>query len=103
MWLAIAKGTCPDQKFEQEFRSLLPRHQQLLYQAAFAYNNPFLHEPADLPIRPEQYSINLMWINKNKMPPEQEFLFGKGLNFEKGFISPVSNWAKKNPGSSINI
>ncbi len=81
-----------------------------MYDAAFIYNNPFIHEPSDFPVAPDQYSINLMWINKTKMPSDQEFLFGKGstfkereLDFQKRFIKPVAKWAKTNPGSFINI
>ena len=80
LWLEIATGKQPKQGFDKEFTTLSSKHQKLLYQAAFAYNNIFLHEPADLPITPEQYSINLMWINKSKIPVEQEFLFGDGTN-----------------------
>lgn len=110
LWQQIAKRSPLDEKFYEDFSQLSPKHKAVLYQAAFAYNNPFLHEPADQPIKPEQYSVNVMWINKNKMPKEQEFLFGKGAtceeresDFKKSFIEPVSEWVKKNPGSAVNI
>jgi hypothetical protein len=84
--------------------------QRTLYDSAFVYKNPFIYEPSDPPITADQYSINLMWINKKKVPEDQEFLFGngssckeRGLDFHNRFIKPVSKWARTNPGSPINI
>ena len=110
LWLQIGERSPLNEAFYEKFSVLSTASQKLLYQAAFAYNNPFLHEPADTPIHPKQYSVNLMWINNNKMAGDQEFLFGDGLTYEERasdfhirFVTPVSKWAKKNPGSSINI
>jgi hypothetical protein len=110
MWLQVAKKEEPDEKFRNEFAGLSLSQKRNLYDIAFTYNNPFIYEPADPPVRADQYSINLMWINKSEISADQEFLFGNGstpeqqkLDFQKKFIVPVSEWAKANPGSSINI
>jgi hypothetical protein len=110
MWLQVAKNEEPDEKFKNEFAGLSLSQKRNLYDAAFTYNNPFIYEPADLPVRADQYSINLMWINKSSISSDQEFLFGNGstpeqqkLDFQTKFITPVGEWAKANPGSSINI
>lgn len=110
LWLQVALSITPNEEFKQAFALISPSQQRTLYDAAFIYNNPFIYEPADPPVPPELYSINLMWINKNKMPGDQEFLFGNGstfeqreADFENRFVKPVSKWAQKNPGSFINI
>lgn len=110
MWLQVAKNVEPNENFKKEFALLSSEQQRSLYEAAFTYNNPFIHEPNDPAVRADQYSINLMWINESKIPTNQEFLFGKGssteeqqLDFQKRFIIPVAKWAKANPGSAINI
>jgi|GEM_PF-2256524 len=112
MWLMVAVpgGIEPDARFKKEFAVLSQSEKQQLYESAYLYNNPFIHEPSDVPVAPNQYSVNLMWINKTKMSSDQEFLFGQGVtkkeqesDFQKRFIEPVSKWAKKNPGSIINI
>ncbi len=110
LWLQVAIGNKPDEDFKKEFNLLSSKQKQVLYDAAFHYNNTFIHEPADIPVTPEQYSINLMWINKNKIPIDQELLFGDGTSleqreqdFQERFIKPVSKWAKASPGSRINI
>lgn len=110
LWLQIAKRTQLEEEFYRKFSALSSKEQKILYQAAFACNNPFLHEPADVPITPDQYSINLMWINKDKMRSGQEFLLGNGftseerrLDFQQRFVRPISKWALANPESTINI
>ena len=110
LWLQIFKRTQLDEEFYRKFSILSSKGQKILYEAAFACNNPFLHEPADVPITPDQYSINLMWINKDKMRSEQEFLLGNGftseerrLDFQQRFVRPISKWALANPESTINI
>jgi hypothetical protein len=110
LWLQIA---CKDNLKEQQaktFSTLSPGQQQTLYNAAFLYNNASIHEPPDHLISPEQYSINLMWINEEKMLSDQQLLFGNGatleeryLDFQMRFIKPVSAWAKANPESIVNI
>jgi hypothetical protein len=110
LWIQVAQGVKLNKTFEEQFNLLSKEKQQTLYKSAFIYNNPFIHEPADPPITANQYSINLMWINKNKISPDQEFLFGNGAtvkeqkaDFYTRFIQPISNWAIANPGSRINI
>lgn len=110
LWIQIAQAAKPDETFEKQLLSLSTDQQRTLYDSAFVYNNPFIHEPSNPPITADQYSINLMWINKNKVPEDQEFLFGNGssfkereLDFHEKFVKPVSKWAKTNPGSPINI
>jgi hypothetical protein len=110
LWIQVAQCTKLDESFREQFSTLSIEEKQTLYRAAFDYNNSSLYEPCETPIANDQYSINLMWINKTRMSEDQEFLFGKGstseekgLDFHETFILPVSAWAKANPGSSINI
>lgn len=110
LWIQVAQATKPDETFKEQFSLLSTDQQRTLYDSAFVYNNPFIHEPSEPSITADQYSINLMWINKNKVPEGQEFLFGNGvsfkereLDFHNRFIKPVSKWARINPGSPINI
>lgn len=110
LWLQIAQKVQPDQKFHEDFDKLSTEHKKLLYQSAFAYNNTFVYEPAAVSVAPDQYSINLIWLNQEKIPEDQKLLFGKGeteeaqsQDFHERFVKPVSAWAEKNPGSSINI
>lgn len=106
----VARGTKPGITFKDRFSLLSIDQKQKLYNYAFIYENPFVMEPADIPVTADQYSINLMWINKNKVNPRQRFLFGDGASvqeqesdFHDRFIRPVSKWAKKHAGSRINI
>ncbi|MES2199601.1 MAG: hypothetical protein V4489_05500 [Chlamydiota bacterium] len=110
LWLQIALSTEPSTFFEMKFYLLSPSQKKTLYEAAFIYNNPFIYESPDIPVKANQYSVNLMWINNSKMPVNQKFLFGEGstlrereLDFKKRFIEPISQWAKANSGSDINI
>lgn len=103
LWLQIVQGNKPGEDFKQSFDSLNIQSKQALYDAAYIYNNSYIYEPSELPIKPDQYSINLMWINKEKIPDSQEFLFDNKDEFEKKFIEPVSKWAKAHPESVINI
>ncbi|MBS4168143.1 DUF648 domain-containing protein [Parachlamydia sp. AcF125] len=110
LWLAVASQKKPTPEFREDFRSLTPSQQRFLYDVAFKYENPFIHEPPDTPMAPEQFSVNLMWINKSKMSDEQEFLLGKGsspeerlLDFQNSFVKPIAKWATKNPNSTIHI
>jgi len=110
LWSQVVRGEEPDEKFWEQFSLLDADQKQPLYDAAFTYNNPHLHEPSNTPILPHQYSINLMWINKHKLDSGKKFLLGQGCTFEQqeqlfheGFVKPVAAWARKNPGSFINI
>lgn len=111
LWLQIIiMAAKPDEQFRKDFEALSEEQRNALYQLAFDHTNPFIHEPADTLILPEQYSINFMWINKQSIPDDQEFLFGDGLSpkdveqdFHHKFVWPISKWVKKNPGSPINI
>lgn len=100
----------PNEEFKKILKSLSDKQKKVIYELAYIHNNPFIHEPPKIPVKRDQYSINLMWINKRKIPENQIYLFGDGdteekraLDFHNKFIKPVSNWAIKNPGSSINI
>jgi hypothetical protein len=105
--IQVALKKCFDQA---EFDSMSNDQKRALYDVAFMYNNPSIHEPADPPITPDQYAINLMWINKDRVPANQYFLLGdgetleqQGVDFHQKFVEPVSRWATANPGSRINI
>jgi hypothetical protein len=106
--IAQKQKLSPDQS---EALSSLPLTQQReAYQVAYSYNNPYVYEPSAIPVLPDQYSINVMWVNATVIPNHQEFLFGDGetfeerqADFEKKFVLPVAGWAQKNPGSDINI
>ncbi len=106
----VASRTKPHEEFKEQFSSLTTDQQRILYDVAFLYKNCFIHEAPETAVAPDQYSINLMWINKKPMPKDQEFLFGDGEieeekkeDFRKRFIQPVSKWAKAHPGSSIDV
>ncbi len=108
MMLTVASQNILDDGFKASFELLTFEQKQLLFDIAYIHNNPNLFETADTPVGPEKYSINFIWINKDKMPSEQEFLFGETdhpdrKSFYEGFIELVSKWAKKNPDSRINI
>lgn len=93
-----------DETFEKDFASLSKDKQKILYDVAFNHINPFIFEQPDRPVEANQYSINLMWINKNKMTAQQQFLLGDSKeDFYKNFVEPVAKWAKANTGSTINI
>src|SRR5262249_17864865 len=90
--------------------SLSAEQRQNLYEIAFINDNPYIHEAPEQPVTGDQYSINLMWINKEKMTVDQQFLFDDGttdekkaFNFTTKFVEPVSKWALANPDSVINI
>lgn len=127
IWLAIAQRKKLDEALKKQFDSLDINLQKKLYDAAFFYNNPFIYEPSDPPINPKAYSVNLMWINEKKMMEDQKFLMRRKIHynfskkhciylfgttkiddieakhFQDNFINPISDWAIKNCGSSINI
>lgn len=111
LWLQVSNKYTPlDDTFRKDFETLSDGQKRIIYDAAFNFDNPFLQEPPDIPVKAGQYSVNLMWINQYKMLPDQEFLFEKGnapeerqLNFQKEFVDPISQWALANPGTQINI
>lgn len=99
--VVAAKG--PILGYKQEFKKLSEDQRQLLYQVAYTQNNPFIHEPTDQPILPDQYSINFMWINRQRMSSTQQYLIKSKEDFDKKFVQPLSKWAKINVGSTLNI
>lgn len=102
LWCQIARRVEPDEKFWKIFSSFSSHQKQILYNAAFQFNNPYLSQPAEISIRPSQFTINLMWINKCEIDERQEFLMDSA-SFHEKFVSPICKWAKANPGTSINI
>lgn len=109
-WVEVAQGVKPDESFKKGFTTLSVQEQQTLYAAAYAYNNPFIYESPQIPIKSNQYSINLMWINAYPMTKEQPFLLGIGETFQeqeedfrRRFVTPISDWARVNPETLINI
>ncbi|NGX52988.1 MAG: hypothetical protein KR126chlam5_01295 [Candidatus Anoxychlamydiales bacterium] len=108
--LEVLRKIEPDRSFRDKFSLLSMEQQRELYDFAYIENNPFIYEPADVPVRGDQYSVNLMWINEKKISPDQKFLFGDGdtpeeckSDFISKFVIPVSEWAKANLGSTVNI
>jgi hypothetical protein len=110
IWLQTAQGAVPDASFNQALTSFTPDQRRVIYKTAFDYNNPHIHEPSDIAIQPQQYSVNLMFINQGRIPSSQNFLFGKGSSqaerkqyFRDHFIKPVSKWAKASPDTTVNV
>lgn len=103
LWLQIAQGSKPNDLFKREFDLLSADQQHKLYEVAFIYANPYVYQPADQPVPPDHYSLNFMWINRSKMPPDERFLFGNEQEFTSKFIEPISKWAMANVGSSTNV
>ena len=89
--------------FSKQFDALSVKDKKRAYAVAFTCSNPHIHEPADTPVLPNQYSINFMWINKKKIPDEQARLFGDEEEFNEEFIKPISEWILANPGTSIKV
>jgi hypothetical protein len=113
MLVAVAIGLQLNVKsgdFIKLIQSFSPGQMRDVYNAAYAFNNPSIYEPAKNPVAVDQYSLNFLWVNKNRMSVDQEFLFGAGdtpekrlADFQEKFVKPVSNWVKANPGSAVNI
>lgn len=102
--LQIIDGIEPDNIFWKQFDLLSKEKQKILYNIAYAYDNPFIYELNDMPVKPDEYSINLMWINKDRLNPDQEYLLGNTADeFRAKFIEPISKWAIANPKSTINV
>jgi len=101
LWLDVVNDRPLNEEFYQKLSALSPRHQSLIYASAYGYNNPFLHEPATRPVRPDQCSINVMWINKS--PQKADFINGDEEEFRKKIVQPVSQWVEKNPDVEMNI
>lgn len=102
--LVVAAGDKFDRSMRASYRKLDTEQKQKLADLAYAYNNPHLHESAQVPVKAHEYSINLMWINKTKIPENQEFLFGQDQEeFAAGFVEPVTKWVLANPGTRVNI
>ncbi len=78
---------------------LEPAKRKELVDLAFDYNNPYLLEPSQ-PIPPEQYSINLMWINKSK--EDKKRLYGENdAEFQAKIIDPLLAWSRLHPKTPI--
>lgn len=53
---------------------------------------------------PRDYSINLMWINR-QVATDQTYIYpsNRENNFGKQFLDTILMWAKKNPESTVNV
>ncbi len=51
---------------------------------------------------PQQYSINLMWINR-QLQKDQRYVYPSGGDDGKKFLNTIVAWAQKNPTSIIHI
>lgn len=98
LWQVVVQKEKPEDSW---INSLSIDERKKLYKVAFDFNNPYVHEPADVPVAANAYSVNLMWINKSKIPSDQEYLMSE--DFKDKFIEPVSRWVEKSPGTPINI
>lgn len=96
------QGRLKDSRLEQ-FEALAPDKKKKIYDLAYACTNPFIHEPMESPVLPNQYSVNFMWINKSKISDSSERLFGDEHDFKDRFIDPITAWILANPGTRINI
>ena len=103
MWLQVLDEKFqPDEIFIKKIAKLTPDQHKTLYQTAYICNNPYLHESPEDPVLPDQYSINLMWINESPTFYNQELLL-EDKAFRQTLAFSVLNWVKKNPGSVITI
>jgi hypothetical protein len=67
--------------------------------------NPVLFKPVDelqLP-KPEQYSLNFLWINKNKVTVPGHIIGQNHDLLKDKIIEPVKDWQTKQPEAWINI
>lgn len=102
IWCQIVRKTRPDETFSKTFASLSADEQQILCEEAFYWENPFVYEVPAHPVKPCEYSINLMWLNKNKLSEYHDFVMDDRF-FHETFAVPVARWAKASPGTRINI
>tara|TARA_R100001163_G_C5068494_1_gene208947 strand:- start:17244 stop:18362 length:1119 start_codon:yes stop_codon:yes gene_type:complete len=66
--------------------------------------NPILFRKSDRVILDNEYSINLFYINKDKIANEDGYLFGTNLEKFKNFVSdPINDWINKGHKSEINF
>jgi len=91
----------------KEIDAFSEAQKNFLYDVAYAYNYPHLHQLAERPVLASEYSINFMWINKDKT---QTFLMEKGdkdsekeAYFLINFVEPILDWIRVNKGAQINI
>jgi|ERR1700733_465773 len=72
----------------------------------FSFNmlNFFTKDPTTAVNYPKEYSINLMWINRQAYA-NQEYIYPatKENNFGKEFLDTTLKWAKQNPEGTINL
>lgn len=92
------------------FKMLDDGTRETIGEIAKVNGNPHVYLPADRTISPQDYTINLLWFNEYKVGSEEARLFGKGATEEEKkadfairFIHPITEWAKKNPGTRIHI
>lgn len=100
---AVVMRREPDDEFLRQFALLNDRQQGLLCEAAFLYGNPYLHALPEQAVGADRYSINVMWINRDRLPAGQKYIFEQESAFYKKFLDPLAAWALKHPKGVLNL
>jgi len=127
-YATLLKEACLDTDFDSKFRLFFAagfgyaftKREQTLFETvdkdtqkeieniAKVNGNPHIYLPSDRTISPRDYTINFLWWNKDCLPDDHTRLFGIGdteaekeADFSTRFVYPISEWAKKNPGTQV--
>ena len=108
--IAAIMGTPLDPNFESDMEKLITdsktrkEYLNYVYKIADENSNLFVHQKAETPILPHEYSLNFMWVHRFKLSDDTQFFLGKNeAEFQKKFTDPMVAWIRKNPGTIINF
>lgn len=65
--------------------------------------NPILFLKAQKAIAPAQYSLNFLWIHKNRISEPGHLMGSNDQQLEKQVVSPLKDWQAKQPEANINF
>ncbi len=72
---------------------------------AYKARNPILYRKSDETIMPQSYSLNFLWIHKDKQTfGEKSHLMGEDqIQFQNKILNPIRDWQSKQPQVNINF
>lgn len=93
---------CELEKIKKE-RNFKQEWVDFLIDYAYTHHNPILFREAKVEIPDESYSLNFLWINKEKLKNENHFLGNDDDLLNEKVINPILDWRTKQPDAYINF
>ena len=78
-------------------------HELIKYGYHADVGNPILFLRAQNIVNPDQYSLNFLWIHKNRISVPGHLMGSDDQKFEKQVNNPLKDWQSKQPEANINF